>query len=133
MSTVWAVTSGEYSDYSVCGIFDTEDDAKAAVALGLGEDVCQFPYYPKGDKPVRRELWQITVSVRADGTLNHPATKAWPHKKWVSVSTPTDRPWVEREDEGGHTWLEVYAPTKEQAEKVLHDRVAQVRAEKLGL
>ena len=39
MSTLWAITSGEYSDYNVDAVFDTEEDARAAIALGLGEEV----------------------------------------------------------------------------------------------
>lgn len=139
MSTLWAVTSGEYSDYSVNAVFETEEGAREAIALGLGEDVRALDYYRTGDKPVRRETWiAYSGRIEADGSrtpgsMNMVPREAGRMTSWAPSSRPTDRPTVTEDRERGGLWITVEAPTKEMAEKVLHDRIAKARAELMGL
>jgi hypothetical protein len=133
VSTLWAISSGDYSDYSVNAVFDTEEDARAAIALGLGERLEEMDYYRAGDTPVKREIWQAhSGRINADGSMAIPANEAGRMTPWVPSSRP-DRPKVTEERENGGIWITVEAPSKEMAEKVLHDRVAKARAELLGL
>jgi len=133
---LWAVTSGEYSDYGVNALFDTEEDARAAAVRGFGDAVTQIDYYPSGDPPVQREVWMgQTGPITADGPTHsaiYPLV-AGPTTVWRRRSMSVDRPHVEQEREGSRIWVTVQAPTKELAEKVLHDRIAKARAELLGL
>ncbi len=134
---LWAATSGEYSDYAVCALFDTEDDARAALALGgFGDAVTQIDYYPSGDPPVKREVWYVQSGpVLADGQAlpdMYPVVAVLT-TVWRRRSVSVDRPHVEQEREGNRMSVYVHAPTKDLAEKVLHDRIAKARAELLGL
>ncbi len=134
MSNLWAISSGEYSDYSVNAVFDTEEDARAAIALGLGERLEEMDYYRAGDKPIKREIWQAhSGRINADGSMAVPEPHEAGRMTPCVPSSRPDRPKVTEERENGGIWITVEAPSKEMAEKVLHDRVAKVRAELLGL
>lgn len=135
VSKLWAVTSGEYSDYSVDGIFETEEDARAAVRLGYGEDVKPIDFFRAGDAPVKRLVWYARSGpITPEGVVaNGWDREARQEVTWKAASAQLDRPEVEQDREGDRIWIYVEAPTKELAEKVLHDRIAQARAELLGL
>lgn len=130
MSTLWAVTSGEYSDFGVNAIFETEAEARAAIGW-LGDDVQELDYYRAGDKPERREIWTARSGrIDANGAM-YPSAQATVNHPWTPPRRPSDRPRVTVEREGTFTWVTVEAPTKELAEKTLYDRIAKVRAELL--
>lgn len=134
MSKLWAVSSGEYSDYSVNAVFDTEEDARAAVALGVGDDVLEMDYYRSGDRPVKRHVWFAhSGRITAEGVHERANLSANVHEIWTPESRLASRPVVREQREGKGVWVDVQAPTKELAEKVLHDRIAKVCAELLGL
>lgn len=133
MSYLWMVTSGEYSDYGVCAVFETEKDALAAVTLGVGERVEQVDYYRTDEVPVRRERWNAySGRIDANGDVLYGDREASRSEPWVPSSRST-RPEVREEREGGFVWVHVEAATKATAEKVLSERVAKVRAELMGL
>jgi len=135
VSTLWAITSGSYSDYTVNAVFDTEEDARAAIALKLGEDLTELDYYRSGDKPIQRGVWHANSGpISADGPVPFGGWSLEAHliTSWVPSSRP-ERPSVREIREGQRIWVYVEAPTKELAEKVLHDRIAKARAELLGL
>lgn len=78
--TVWAVTSGSYSDYSVMAIFETREDADE-VAKRHGDDVEEMTFYTAGDHSYRTTVsWVSTIKVRADGTFKgEPRTERLTH------------------------------------------------------
>jgi hypothetical protein len=75
MRTVWMVTSGEYSDYGVDGIFETEQDARTAVGAGFGgsdTDIREIDLYEPGDQPVKHLSWRAYARLSGDGSFQEP-------------------------------------------------------------
>jgi hypothetical protein len=56
---IWAVTSGQYSDYEVNILFESKEDAEAYLAEGFGDSVEKFTIMPLGYRPT------ITIVYRA--------------------------------------------------------------------
>jgi len=67
-STVYVVTDGSYSDYHICGIFDSKEKAEEAKRLFKSKNdveeylVNDIPDHPDG-------MWPFHVSMRRDGTI----------------------------------------------------------------
>lgn len=69
MKTIYAVTSGEYSDWSVHALFESEADAEAhAKKRNEGASssydvagVAEFCFYPEGEQPERLTVYRITA------------------------------------------------------------------------
>lgn len=133
---VWAVTSGEYSDYRVRALFEREGDAHSAMATGLGDDVAEFRLYSAGAKlPEKVGYWRAFVSVDRDGVPDSRGVVAYADEDWSSnpAFRPPRRPRVTVNRVWGHgvTDLMAEALTEDAAKKALHDRVAKMRAEAL--
>jgi hypothetical protein len=134
--TIYAVSSGAYSDYVVHGLFLDKADAVAVVErLNTGGDhwfVEEFPLYPSGDRSLRRaDNWRAAVQVKYDGSIG---------KSWTSsevylgdnngpmhpISEASTLHWTNGELAGWH--VAAYGLSKEQAEKAARERAAQVAA-----
>lgn len=129
--SAWAVSSGEYSDYSVSAIFATKELAEQAAAEANGEkkrsyvmyEVQEFPYF---DRPARMRI-RYTHSLMSDGTSTE-------RKEIV----PEWNGWGE--EIMGFTWahlagsqyvsqlVTVSGYDKEQVDKAFSERVAQYHA-----
>lgn len=139
---IWAVSRGEYSDYSVLAVFIREQDAHAAVTAGFGEDVEEFDLYTHGKVPVKvqRARYQAVVDFatgnhvegRWFGTPEEQMTKAYITQEWAHPSNRrkvnTD---VRRHDNGVDkgVYVRVEGPNTDRTRKVFHDLVAKTRAE----
>lgn len=76
--TIYAVSSGSYSDYSVIALFEREEDANA-YALDIGTEgyggafVEEFDYWPAGARPkvvrVYRSYWNPQNQWKASDSL----------------------------------------------------------------
>lgn len=62
MKSVYAVTSGCYSDYSVHAVFEDKPDAQAHAAQISSGDVEEMPYYPKGERPEMVTIWTASAT-----------------------------------------------------------------------
>lgn len=112
--TVYAVSSGTYSDYEVEYLFESRDDAEATVArINHGQPwpntkarVEEFDLYPPGSGALRRPRKRFTavLGVYPDATLSEveveeeyvePGTPNWDlgvsdQRKWLSIGHPRD-------------------------------------------
>jgi hypothetical protein len=91
MKTIYAVSSGEYSDYSVRGVFEDEATAKAwADAMNSGESryeqyrVESFTFIPAGTAPFKVTEYQKTAQLNDDGTVT--AEREWDTTHWAISS-----------------------------------------------
>lgn len=73
--TIYGVTTGCYSDYTVDSLFEDKAAAEAYVAAGGGEDVEEFDYY--AGTPPMVKIWTAT----------------W-HAKWYETDHEVLQPWV---------------------------------------
>ena len=79
MSTVYVVTSGEYSDYGIDGVFSTKELAAKYIReynecynnSGRFNDVEEWVLdAPSMVKAIRRPFWEVTINL-IDGTINN--------------------------------------------------------------
>lgn len=127
MKTVYAVVTGEYSDYSVHAIFTDKADALAHMeavqqASEFGSESAQvqeFAFFEPGELPQRRELWIYVTG----GGFKEKASSAvfWDYE--ASVDS-----WDASEGRVG-----AVGPTLEQAKKAAQDRAARRLAEQHGV
>lgn len=75
--TIYAVASGEYSDYGIVALFDERPDAEALVAeMNLTRPIDpafiqEFPLYAAGDRSLRRRHYFVGhVFVTAEGAID---------------------------------------------------------------
>lgn len=135
MAKIWGIADGEYSDYRVLALFEREEDARAALANGMGDDVQEFDFVRAGGPlPRKVAIWDANSGLSVDGDPDRVTVHRY--ERWVTdVSDPTKRPTVEEWDMDyrfGHR-IVVTAGSEEAARKVLADRMAKWRAAKLGL
>lgn len=124
MSTVYVVTSGEYSDFRIEAIFETRQDADACVTRGAGEDVAEYELYGPGDDTFRlRKVFYTHVLITPDGVIGESKSdmQSWPstQDKELFVSASVG-PWV-------HQWrVDAVAATRDAAVKAVRERAAKV-------
>ncbi len=129
---VYAVTSGEYSDYRVEAIFEMQAGAEQAQRAGLGDGIIEITYYPAGAPgPTAVTVWRAGGEVRLDGTGW--TNEAYSRTEWTADPTfrPPIRPRVQEHSMHASISVSAEALTKEAAEKAVSDRVAKLRAERL--
>jgi hypothetical protein len=135
---VHAVTSGEYSDYRVLAIFETEEGALAANNAGLGDDYQELILFTDGEVPKKTiTAWHAHARVgRYQGPpVVHPV-EAWDYHD--ANPTPaqiyTGRPEVtEREYVKGDFVITVRAATRDAALKACSERYGKLLAQEEGL
>lgn len=149
MSKIYVVTAGEYSDYGICAVFSTREQAEKYCACGHGEyveeydldawsaDGCEVAYryhvqYPRQKagsiadpryllkKDVEKDLQKI-VNSGIRSVPDGPKYNRWDH--------------VTAEHEMFHPDRYVYLDHRdpELALKIVRDRIAKAKAEKAGL
>lgn len=146
--TVYAVTSGSYSDHHVLALFERREDAAAAVAAGLGatnydtaNDIEEFTLFPAAALPRKVGYWAAYLGLKGDGSPDG-RTEVWaqPREGWTGVDgeIPGRRPRVEvhavpwdRSPDSPVSRYNVsaHAMTQEAAVKAVSDAVAKLRAE----
>ena len=129
VSTVYAVSSGSYSDYEVERIFELREDAEAFIEeMGGGSqwrpfDIEEFDFHPAGQRP------EVYIEY---------AARCWPDRKKEIEQTS-----IRTTDKPKHTPMEdittnrVYfactGPDRERCLKSVSDRVAQWKAFTAGI
>lgn len=126
--TVWAVISGDYSDYRVHALFEDKADADDAAAR-IGLEVEEFDLYSPGDRSLRRlpEHWAY-CDVTSEGVLRERPVEL-PYTT-IGDSPPPTNVWVRDRDVGANKEYVVgaTAATEEAARKSVRERAAQVAA-----
>jgi hypothetical protein len=129
---IWAVEEGSYSDYSVKALFERQEDADAAHAAGLGDDVSEFVLFGPGELPRKVGYWRAYGRLFLDGRREGP--RAYPQSGWSSIGEfdPPTRPKVtEYRPMPGFIDFHSEAMTEKAAIKAVSDRMAQRAAEAL--
>jgi hypothetical protein len=128
--TVWAVTDGEYgeySDYRIKALFETKEAADAARKSGLGDNVDEMPYYPAGVPGPRKHSYWLAFATRRDDEMwvegHH-----YREDDWDCDEPPVRRPRVFMHETGSWASMRVVARTEEAAIKVRADKIAQLNA-----
>jgi len=124
MRTLWSVSDGEYSDYSVCALFEERADAEAAAAAWKDADVEEFICYSRGEA-YRNPTWKVRArfspnAVKIDD-LSCPG--AW----WGRLTgRPEVDDWQARD---GWRHLDIEADNPQAVRQSFSDRCAQYKAE----
>lgn len=139
MSEIYAVSAGEYSDYSVHAIFERREDAEAAIASGFGgrsydhPHVEEFDYYASGVLPKRVPITRYHAEVEiADGSIvlqNDYSEDEWHHPDGLArKANVTVWPWPQA-GAPRRMHLRVDGPKGKRTDKVFTDALAKLRSE----
>lgn len=128
MTTVYAITTGSYSDYRVERIFETRKDAEAFVTSMGGEgkwdplQIEEFDFHPAGSLPT---------------VYTEYAVRCWPDRDdeiQESSERTTDKPrHTPYEHHDRHVYFACIGPDRERCLKSVSDRVAKWKAEQEGI
>lgn len=126
MRTVYAVSSGDYSDYVVHCLFDREEDAERHATVRnteykyFGAYIQQIQIFGPGEQP-ERISHHVRAARIADGQL----------EEHLRVDILWNYDVVEDFDESPSSWwpVSVAGRDKSKVEKVYYDRLAQLKAE----
>ena len=131
MKTAYLVTSGEYSDYSICAVFDSRELAEAMVADRTGYYIEEYIVNP-GEAQYREGQRKFIVEMRADGSVMRVYDLGW---AWSVMDTDEARIKAETVWEyqpafrmivvGWFLKREVWAKSEEQAIKSTNEVRAQ--------
>lgn len=142
VTKVWAVTDGEYSDFRVVALFETETDADAARKRGMGDDVMEMDFYAAGVKPQKAKwvrlvaqldvetaaIWNLRTVLEKPEDIRPFTNEVWRHPGRARVTTSVGKRWVPFVS--ASRWqVEVDGPDNERTRKVFYDLVAKTRAE----
>lgn len=140
---VWAVTDGEYSDYRVVAVFETEADAVKAMTAGLGDDTTELDYYDPSTQPQRRQWINLGVHVKTGsaevvnwywGSDPDEGKEPSPLQRWHHPTRPKIEQRVAKITARAYgpdpVWrIEVEGIDTKRTRKVFYDLVAKTRAE----
>lgn len=131
---IFAVTAGEYSDFGYRAVFQARDDAERALKAGLGDDIQEIAYYPAGTIPEKLTVFYASCDVLVAGVSG---VGVYTREEWTCdlSHVPQRRPTV---SEANFTTGKIHRVLavgldREAAVKACGDRMAQRRAEELGL
>lgn len=125
--SVWAASSGSYSDYRIGCLFTTEEEAEAYVSTGAEGFVEEFALYSDGQQP------RIYMVYSAQQRVDEDEMREWSYKAvegHYAMIGPDERPRVTATKfRGGPIEYSItaHALTPDLARKVVADRVAQNR------
>lgn len=140
MKDIFAVSRGEYSDYSVLCVCDSEATAnRIADAYNASSGWSTARVEPmllvtEDDKLERMERWQAEAVLHDDGNVTQQRT--WPCRSWNfetdGIGRPPERPQINYHrapvlrDEAG--FLRVAGKSEQEVLKVLGERIAAFKA-----
>lgn len=127
MKTLYAVSSGSYSDHQIHVLFERESDAQHFIDTDDGERyepyfIEQYPLCARGETPRRRSWFEVVMD--ADGNVTHERR----HEAFIKPETYT---W--NRYKGGLTIIAYSGRSHEHAAKVGRDKLTQIEVQKVGL
>ncbi len=133
--TIWAVTDGEYDDYRVEFLFETEDDARRAIDAGVGDNVEQMILFGPGEQPRKVTLYYARAEVCHDPVhpRGHNDREPYVTAGRPSWELPPDRMGLERSTNGAHTWFSAEGEDRDATLKLVTDAWSAFRAAKLDV
>ncbi|MER7167007.1 hypothetical protein ABT336_13195 [Micromonospora sp. NPDC000207] len=117
--TIYIVTDGAYSSYRVLIAYDREEDAKAAVEAGVGDDYTELPVLSPGELPKRVAVHHVDINTRT-GEPYHYTRDGWDFERHPDFEDWSWRP-------GYPAFRGV---DKDRVLKAAQDHAARLRAEK---
>lgn len=131
--TVWAASSGAYSNYEVICVFEKRDDAEAYVADGGAERVEELQMWPAGSRPERITYWYadwnphhgLSIGDRREDANDNLRGLTRPrltvNERWIADARTNAR--------GTHwlPWVTGRCLDRQALEKAMKDRVAALR------
>lgn len=137
VTRLWAISDGDYSDYSVDFLFPTEAAARKYMAGLLPErdwKIEEFLLLDETEVPIYDTTYCLRYFGQTQGALA--LNNAW---DFVELRTPGNKAPSRRPVSnlyplsGGRGWgLEVKGPNKKLVQQAASDRVAQLAAEEQG-
>jgi hypothetical protein len=129
MASVWVVEQGEYSDYSVLGVYSTQEGAELAAGSVNGKDarassslatVAEWPLDPNLEE-LRQGLSLWFVNMGKDGGVSSVGKQG--------TLDPSNEPWWFNAGFGEWRWIDcVWATDARHAVKVVNERRVQMIA-----
>ena len=126
---VYALSRGSYSDYSIVALFRDKKDAQAAIDTGK-RDFNDVEVYDLYEGPVTQKI-VYHAELRWDRGTNE-----WIERRWTWAIWPWDenyllkRPVVHSHPDKKPVYVSVAGPVEEEVAKALHDRMAQIKAQR---
>lgn len=131
---MWAVSTGVYSDYRVCAVFEKQDDAENwAQAIGDEARVEQIMHVPAGVRPFKQTVYGQSANLWDNGEVV--LQDVWSHTDYPIDSlfgeVPT-RPKVRyvrapiHRNKGGR--VDIAGPTAASVAKVMNERIMAWKA-----
>lgn len=125
---VWAVTKGEYDDYRVCCLVETEEEAKKAVERGLGDDWEDFTLFTDGEHPKQLTIWYAAAMIISGDVQS----KTWSDTEWehdrpvTPVSAPVQVVRINSWNNRGDVSMSTYGIDREAVERAVSDKVKEI-------
>lgn len=137
--TIYVIEDGEYSGYNVLCAFESEADAQAVVADGLGDSYKEMVLFAAGERPTKRIAeWHAEARVPTSGEPDQP--RVWARETWDSDSLepheqqkPAERPRVNALPGVAGRHISATGSDRESTLKACQDRYSQILAEREGL
>lgn len=65
MTTIYVLTSGSYSDYTIIAVFSTKELATRLIELGHGDDIEEYELDAFGDEWLAKHItrWRVTMEL----------------------------------------------------------------------
>lgn len=140
---VWALTKGEYSDYSVVAVFEMKALAVAAqraaakyesVEFSDNYDLTCFPYFASGaPAPQVVTRYERHIEISDDGSTSHERISA--HREWEfdQLYRAGRRPFIRFvrapiHKDGGGGRLEVRGTDQQAVDQAFSDNLARIKA-----
>jgi hypothetical protein len=138
VTTVYAVSAGQYSDYSVHAVYETKELAEQAAEVANANSSYHFyDYFVEEFEmfdqiPVNHTVFILQASIMTDGTLTNPTHSTSQQIKWDG-NVPT-RVSHHSNKTSPNPWVRFTGPSREAVTKAYADMAAQAEADKdLGL
>ena len=125
MTAVYIVTSGHYSEYHICGVFDNAELAREFIArenLGHGGNIEQYAVNAMPACPPGLRAWLVVMERDGTATTIHriPASSMQGNGQW--------RPIPSADETGVEIAFQLWAQDAAQAVKIANERRLQLLA-----
>jgi hypothetical protein len=113
---VYITHKGEYSDYHIVGVYSTEENAKAAIDAGFGDDFFDTEI-DKGVDQIKQGLKSFKVNMFSDGSeADAGISSDIPCNDFAYYLYPDDRKWC---------YFTCWAKDKKHAIKIMNEKRIQ--------
>lgn len=126
MRTVYALQSGGYDDYTIV-VFEREEDAQAAVAMGAGDHYQPMVLMGAGELPYRTTVHRASASIGLAPNTGSAEPHITAGERWVHGEAPPACSEVHEYRARTHVNLSADGTDADAVLRVVADRYAQLR------